>query len=67
MAMDREALIATANGGFGILTSGVVTPDATWQLSPEVLKPVAFNSAKVSKDGIDVTLPAKSVVALELK
>jgi ABC-type transport system substrate-binding protein len=38
LAMDREALLTGANAGFGILTSGVVTPDVGWQLSPEALK-----------------------------
>jgi peptide/nickel transport system substrate-binding protein len=37
-AIDRETLIAAANGGFAILTSGVVTPDVSWQLTPDILK-----------------------------
>jgi peptide/nickel transport system substrate-binding protein len=49
LAMDREALIATANGGFGILTSGVVTPDATWQLSPDTLKPLYKSDVEGAK------------------
>src|SRR5262249_5487650 len=38
--MDREALIAGASGGYAILTSGVVTPEGSWQLPPETLKPL---------------------------
>jgi peptide/nickel transport system substrate-binding protein len=40
LAMDREDLIGGANAGFAILTSGVITPDVSWQLAPEVLKPL---------------------------
>jgi ABC-type transport system substrate-binding protein len=39
-AIDRQALIDVANGGFAILTSGVWVPDLSWQLSPDVLKPL---------------------------
>jgi peptide/nickel transport system substrate-binding protein len=39
-AMDREAIIAAAQAGFGILATGVITPNSSWQLTPEVLKPL---------------------------
>ena len=35
--------------------------------TPETVKPVIFNGAKVSKSGLKVKIPAKSVVVLELK
>jgi peptide/nickel transport system substrate-binding protein len=40
LAMDREALIAGASGGYAIPTGGVVTPEVSWQLPPETLKPL---------------------------
>jgi ABC-type transport system substrate-binding protein len=40
LALDRDQINETANAGFGILTSGVVTPDVSWQLAPETLKPL---------------------------
>ena len=35
--------------------------------TPNVVAPVTFNSAKVTKGGLKVKLPAKSIVVLELK
>jgi peptide/nickel transport system substrate-binding protein len=40
LAIDREAIIAGPLGGFAIPISGVLTPDSSWQLTPEVLKPL---------------------------
>jgi peptide/nickel transport system substrate-binding protein len=40
LAMDREALIGGSYNGFGRLTSGVLTPDPAWQLTPDTLKPL---------------------------
>jgi ABC-type transport system substrate-binding protein len=40
LAMDREAVLKDVQGGFGILTSGVLAPEPAWQLSQEELKPL---------------------------
>jgi peptide/nickel transport system substrate-binding protein len=40
LAMDRQALIDGANSGYAVLTSGVFTPDLSWQLSADTLKPL---------------------------
>jgi alpha-N-arabinofuranosidase len=34
---------------------------------PDVVKPVAFNNAKISKGMLTVKLPAKSIVTIELQ
>ena len=49
-----------------MLTSGAITDHNTFE-NPDLVKPVAFNGAKVEKGQLKVTLPAKSIVVLEVK
>ncbi len=68
-AVGVSAQLAGANAG--AITGRVLTPTAmnahnTYD-RPEVVKPAAFNGAKLVEGGFNATLPAKSVVVLELK
>ena len=49
-----------------ILTASAIDAHNTFE-QPENVKPKAFDGAKLRKDKLEVTLPAKSVVVLELK
>ncbi|QVM83472.1 alpha-N-arabinofuranosidase [Novosphingobium decolorationis] len=49
-----------------ILTAGAINAHNTFE-NPEVVKPAAFNGARVKGGTLTVTLPAKSVVVLELQ
>ena len=49
-----------------ILTSKHITDHNTFE-NPNVVAPKAFNGAKINKGALKVTLPAKSIVVLEVK
>lgn len=49
-----------------ILTSKNITDHNTFE-KPDVVKPVDFKGAKISKGKLNVKLPAKSIVVLEIK
>ena len=49
-----------------VLTAGAVTAINTFD-QPENVKPTVFNDFKIADNGFTVTLPAKSLVALELQ
>ncbi|GAM05650.1 hypothetical protein MBENS4_2648 [Novosphingobium sp. MBES04] len=49
-----------------ILTAGAINAHNTFE-NPEAVKPAAFNGARVKGGTLTVTLPAKSVVVLELQ
>ena len=49
-----------------ILTSKNVTDYNSFE-HPDVVVPVEFKGAKLTKDGLKITLPAKSIITLELK
>ena len=56
----------TAKGVSGrILTATAINSVNTFA-APHVVEPAAFNGAKLEGDALSVTLPAKSVVMLEL-
>jgi alpha-N-arabinofuranosidase len=58
-----NAKIAKVSGT--ILTAKTVDAYNTFE-NPNVVAPAAFKGAKVSKNGLTVTVPAKSIIALEL-
>ena len=49
-----------------ILTSGSINDHNTFE-KPDVVKPAVFNGAKVEKGRLNINLPAKSIVVLEVK
>jgi len=49
-----------------VLTAAAMNARNTFEQS-DAVKPVAFTGARVTADGLEVSLPAKSVVALELE
>ena len=49
-----------------ILTAKNITDYNSFE-QPEVVKPVAFKDAKISKGVLKIKLPAKSIVTLELQ
>jgi alpha-N-arabinofuranosidase len=48
-----------------ILTAGEITAHNTFD-NPNVVQPAPFNGAKVTDDGFEAVLPAKSIVVLEI-
>ena len=64
VAAALEGVTATAVSG-RILTAGAMDAHNTFA-SPEVVKPAAFTGATLAAGKLNVTLPAKSVVMLEL-
>ena len=42
-------------------------PNANTFEKPELVKPTVFNGAKVKKGQLKITLPAQSIVVLEIK
>jgi alpha-N-arabinofuranosidase len=61
----KLAGITAKNVSGRVLTGPAIDAHNTFA-APHVVEPVAFNDAKLSGDTLTVTLPAKSVVALEL-
>ncbi len=49
-----------------VLTAGEITAHNTFE-NGSVVQPAAFNDARVTDDGFEVRLPAKSVVVLEIE
>jgi alpha-N-arabinofuranosidase len=49
-----------------VLTATAMNAHNTFE-QPDAVKPVAFDGARVTPEGLEVTLPAKSVVALEVE
>lgn len=49
-----------------ILTSGSINDHNTFE-KPDAVKPAVFNGAKVEKGRLNINLPAKSIVVLEVK
>jgi len=49
-----------------VLTASAINSHNTFD-APEVVRPAAFNGATVQGGQLSVTLPAKSVVVLELR
>jgi len=49
-----------------VLTAGAITAHNTFD-KPAVVEPAAFNGAKVTEGGFTATLPAKSIVGLEIE
>jgi alpha-N-arabinofuranosidase len=49
-----------------VLTAGEITAHNTFE-KPEVVEPTGFNGAKVTEGGFTATLPAKSIVVLEIE
>ncbi len=49
-----------------ILTSKNITDYNSFE-NPDAVAPVEFKGAKLTKDGLKITLPAKSIITLELK
>jgi alpha-N-arabinofuranosidase len=49
-----------------ILTAGEITAHNTFE-KPENVEPGAFNGAKATEGGFTATLPAKSIVVLEIE
>jgi alpha-N-arabinofuranosidase len=60
----RGARVSMVTGR--VLTAGQMTAYNSFD-TPDVVKPVVFNGAKISGDTITVILPAKSLVVLELR
>ncbi len=59
----RGADVSSVNGR--ILTAPSITSHNTFE-KPEVVKPKAFTEAKIRKNVLSLTIPAKSVLVLEL-
>ena len=49
-----------------ILTAGEITAHNTFD-KPDLVEPVALSGAKVTEGGFTATLPAKSIVVLEIE
>jgi len=49
-----------------VLTAGEITAHNTFE-KPEMVEPAAFSGAKVTEGGFTATLPAKSIVVLEIE
>lgn len=64
LSLGSEVKIKEVSGT--ILTSKKIEDHNTFE-KPSVVKPADFKGAKVSKDKIKVTLPAKSIVTLAVK
>ncbi len=65
VSIDLKGIEASKVTGT-ILTTKEITDCNTFD-KPEVVKPAAFNGAKISKGILTVKIPSKSIVTLELK